>query len=62
VPRRGRSSASRPFNFPLNLVAHKLAPAIAVGAADHPQARAPPTPLTALFLGEILAETALPGG
>ena len=36
-PRAG--ARHRPFNFPLNLVAHKIAPAIAVGRADHPQAR-----------------------
>jgi acyl-CoA reductase-like NAD-dependent aldehyde dehydrogenase len=50
-----------PFNFPLNLVAHKVAPAIAVGAPIVLKP-APATPLTALALGEILAETALPAG
>ncbi|MBP2702866.1 aldehyde dehydrogenase family protein [Microbispora sp. RL4-1S] len=50
-----------PFNFPLNLVAHKVAPAIAVGAPIVVKP-APATPLTALVLGEILAETALPEG
>ncbi|MBB4685971.1 aldehyde dehydrogenase family protein [Amycolatopsis jiangsuensis] len=50
-----------PFNFPLNLVAHKVAPAIAVGAPIVLKP-APATPLTALLLGEILAETALPAG
>ncbi|MDI5976510.1 aldehyde dehydrogenase family protein [Amycolatopsis magusensis] len=50
-----------PFNFPLNLVAHKVAPAIAVGAPIVLKP-APATPLTALLLGELLAETALPAG
>jgi glyceraldehyde-3-phosphate dehydrogenase (NADP+) len=50
-----------PFNFPLNLVAHKVAPAIAVGAPIIVKP-APATPLTALLLGEILAETELPEG
>jgi acyl-CoA reductase-like NAD-dependent aldehyde dehydrogenase len=50
-----------PFNFPLNLVAHKVAPAIAVGAPIVVKP-APATPLTALLLGEILAETDLPTG
>ncbi|WP_214106305.1 aldehyde dehydrogenase family protein [Acrocarpospora catenulata] len=50
-----------PFNFPLNLVAHKVAPAIAVGAPIIVKP-APATPLSALALGEILAETGLPEG
>ncbi|NUR48360.1 MAG: aldehyde dehydrogenase family protein [Hamadaea sp.] len=50
-----------PFNFPLNLVAHKVAPAIAVGAPIVVKP-APATPLTALLLGGILAETDLPAG
>ncbi|GHC75390.1 aldehyde dehydrogenase [Nocardiopsis terrae] len=50
-----------PFNFPLNLVAHKVAPAIAVGAPVVLKP-APATPMTALLLGEILAETGLPEG
>jgi acyl-CoA reductase-like NAD-dependent aldehyde dehydrogenase len=51
-----------PFNFPLNLVAHKVAPAIAVGAPIILKP-APATPLSALVLGEILAETSgLPAG
>jgi acyl-CoA reductase-like NAD-dependent aldehyde dehydrogenase len=58
---RGPILGITPFNFPLNLVAHKLAPAIAVGAPIILKP-APATPLTALFLGEILAETALPAG
>ncbi len=50
-----------PFNFPLNLVAHKLAPAIAVGTPIILKP-APATPLSALVLGELLAETDLPEG
>jgi len=50
-----------PFNFPLNLVAHKVAPAIAVGAPVIVKP-APKTPLSALLLGELLAETDLPAG
>jgi acyl-CoA reductase-like NAD-dependent aldehyde dehydrogenase len=50
-----------PFNFPLNLVAHKVAPALAVGAPILVKP-APATPLSALLLGELLAETGLPGG
>jgi acyl-CoA reductase-like NAD-dependent aldehyde dehydrogenase len=50
-----------PFNFPLNLVAHKVAPAIAAGCPFvlKPAAK---TPLGALIIGEILAETGLPKG
>lgn len=50
-----------PFNFPINLVAHKVAPAIAVGAPIIIKP-APATPLGALLLGELLAETDLPAG
>ena len=48
-----------PFNFPLNLVAHKIAPAIAVGNPIilKPATR---TPLTALKLGEWVLEAGLP--
>ncbi|GIH52548.1 aldehyde dehydrogenase family protein [Microbispora rosea] len=53
--------AITPFNFPLNLVAHKVAPAIAVGAPIVVKP-APATPLSALVLGDILAETDLPEG
>ncbi|WP_283134270.1 aldehyde dehydrogenase family protein [Rhizohabitans arisaemae] len=53
--------AITPFNFPLNLVAHKVAPAIAVGAPVIVKP-APATPLSALLLGELLAETGLPEG
>jgi acyl-CoA reductase-like NAD-dependent aldehyde dehydrogenase len=50
-----------PFNFPLNLVAHKVAPSLAIGAPIIVKP-APRTPLSALILGEILAETDLPEG
>ncbi|MFI0355110.1 aldehyde dehydrogenase family protein [Actinomadura sp. 9N407] len=50
-----------PFNFPLNLAAHKIAPAIAVGTPIVLKP-APATPLSALLLGELLAETDLPAG
>ena len=50
-----------PFNFPLNLVAHKVAPALAVGTPIIVKP-APATPLSALVLGELLAETDLPAG
>jgi acyl-CoA reductase-like NAD-dependent aldehyde dehydrogenase len=50
-----------PFNFPLNLVAHKVAPALAVGAPILIKP-APATPLSAMVLGELLAETELPAG
>ncbi|MFJ9783365.1 aldehyde dehydrogenase family protein [Amycolatopsis sp. NPDC101161] len=58
---RGPVLGITPFNFPLNLVAHKVAPAIAVGAPIVLKP-APATPLTALLLGEILAGTDLPAG
>ncbi len=50
-----------PFNFPLNLVAHKVAPAIAAGCPFvlKPAAK---TPIGALIIGEVLAETGLPKG
>ena len=57
----GPCSFIAPFNFPLNLAAHKIAPALAVGCPFvlKPASR---TPLGALVIGEILAETALPEG
>ncbi|TWP45206.1 aldehyde dehydrogenase family protein [Lentzea tibetensis] len=58
---RGPVLAVAPFNFPLNLVAHKVAPALAVGAPVIVKP-ASATPLSALLLGEILAETDLPAG
>ncbi|MCC6647095.1 MAG: aldehyde dehydrogenase family protein [Polyangiaceae bacterium] len=50
-----------PFNFPLNLVAHKVAPAIAAGC-PFVLKPASATPVGALVLGEILAEAGLPRG
>ncbi len=58
---RGPVLAISPFNFPLNLVAHKVAPAIAVGAPLVLKP-APKTPLSALLLAELVAETDLPAG
>jgi acyl-CoA reductase-like NAD-dependent aldehyde dehydrogenase len=58
---RGPVLGISPFNFPLNLVAHKVAPAVAVGAPIVLKP-APKTPLSALLLAEILAETDLPVG
>ena len=57
----GPVSFISPFNFPLNLAAHKIAPAIAVGC---PFVLKPAslTPIGALVIGEILAETDLPKG
>lgn len=50
-----------PFNFPLNLVAHKLAPAIAAGA-PFVLKPAPQTPLTALLLAEVILQAGLDPG
>lgn len=50
-----------PFNFPLNLVAHKIAPAIAAGC-PFVLKPASATPLGALLIAEVLAETSLPPG
>jgi acyl-CoA reductase-like NAD-dependent aldehyde dehydrogenase len=58
---RGAVLGIAPFNFPLNLVAHKVAPALAVGTPIILKP-APATPLSALLLGELLAETELPEG
>ena len=57
----GPCSFISPFNFPLNLAAHKIAPAIAVGCpfVMKPASR---TPLGAIIMGEVLAETDLPAG
>src|SRR3954469_4043103 len=57
----GVVGAISPFNFPLNLVAHKLAPAFAAGCAVVLKP-APATPLTALFLAELSAQAGLPAG
>ena len=50
-----------PFNFPLNLVAHKVAPALACGCPFllKPSER---TPLTSLLLGELLMQANMPPG
>ena len=50
-----------PFNFPLNLVAHKVAPCLAVGNPILLKP-APQTPLTALRLGRLFQELDLPEG
>ena len=57
----GPVSFITPFNFPLNLVAHKVAPAIAAGCPFvlKPSEK---TPIGALIIGEVLAETDLPKG
>ncbi|WP_186051998.1 aldehyde dehydrogenase family protein [Burkholderia gladioli] len=57
----GACSFISPFNFPLNLAAHKVAPAIAAGCPFvlKPASR---TPIGALIIGEVLAETDLPKG
>lgn len=57
----GACSFISPFNFPLNLVAHKIAPALAVGC---PFVLKPAslTPLGALLIGEVLAACDLPDG
>ena len=51
--------AITPFNFPLNLVAHKLAPAIAAGCPVILKP-APQTPFTALALGEVILKAGWP--
>ncbi|HEY7398105.1 MAG TPA: aldehyde dehydrogenase family protein [Gaiellaceae bacterium] len=57
----GIVGAISPFNFPLNLVAHKVAPALAAGC---PVVLKPAgvTPLSALFLAELAEEAGLPPG
>jgi acyl-CoA reductase-like NAD-dependent aldehyde dehydrogenase len=57
----GACSFISPFNFPLNLAAHKIAPALAMGCPFvlKPASR---TPIGALIIGEIMAETNLPKG
>ena len=57
----GPCSFISPFNFPLNLAAHKVAPAIAVGC-PFVMKPASKTPLGAIIMGEVLAETDLPKG
>jgi len=57
----GPCSFISPFNFPLNLAAHKIAPAIAAGCPFvlKPASR---TPVGALLIADVLAETELPHG
>jgi acyl-CoA reductase-like NAD-dependent aldehyde dehydrogenase len=57
----GVCSFITPFNFPLNLVAHKVAPAIAAGC-PFVLKPAEKTPIGALIIAGILAETDLPSG
>ncbi len=57
----GIVGAITPFNFPLNLVAHKVAPALAAGCAVVLKP-AGHTPLSALLLGELETEAGLPPG
>ncbi len=57
----GVVGAISPFNFPLNLVAHKIAPALAAGCAVVLKP-ASQTPLSALLLAELEEEAGLPPG
>ncbi|MDP9490753.1 MAG: aldehyde dehydrogenase family protein, partial [Actinomycetota bacterium] len=57
----GVVGAISPFNFPLNLVAHKIAPALAAGCAVVLKP-AGQTPLSALLLAELETEAGLPPG
>jgi acyl-CoA reductase-like NAD-dependent aldehyde dehydrogenase len=57
----GVVAAITPFNFPLNLVTHKVGPALAAGNSIVLKP-ASTTPLTAIRLGEILQEAGLPPG
>jgi len=57
----GVIGAITPFNFPMNLVAHKVGPAIASGNTIVLKP-ASQTPLTSLFLAELLQEAGLPDG
>ncbi|MHC4840477.1 MAG: aldehyde dehydrogenase family protein [Planctomycetota bacterium] len=58
---KGIVVAITPFNFPLNLVAHKVGPAIAAGCPVILKP-APQAPLTSLMLGAILSRSGLPEG
>ena len=58
---RGIVGAISPFNFPLNLVAHKIAPALAAGCAVALKPAAQ-TPMSALMLAELEQEAGLPPG
>jgi len=57
----GVVAAITPFNFPMNLVAHKLGPAIAAGntVVLKPASQ---TPLSSIFIAELLSQTDLPKG
>jgi glyceraldehyde-3-phosphate dehydrogenase (NADP+) len=57
----GTISAITPFNFPLNLVAHKVAPALASGntVVLRPSSQ---VPITSIILGEIVTESGYPAG
>ncbi|MED1645309.1 aldehyde dehydrogenase family protein [Brevibacillus agri] len=57
----GVIGAITPFNFPMNLVAHKVGPAIAAGNTIVLKP-ASQTPLSAFFIAELLAEAGLPAG
>src|SRR6201987_818275 len=57
----GAILAITPFNFPLNLVAHKVAPAIAAGCTIILKP-APQTPLSSLLLAEVVASAGLTAG
>ncbi|MGZ8783106.1 MAG: aldehyde dehydrogenase family protein [Gaiellaceae bacterium] len=57
----GVVGAISPFNFPLNLVAHKLAPALAAGCAVVLKP-ASQTPFSALLLAELMTDAGLPAG
>lgn len=57
----GVVTAITPFNFPLNLVAHKVAPCLATGNTMIVKP-ATKTPLTSLLLAEVLVAAGLPGG
>ncbi len=58
---RGPIAAISPFNFPLNLIAHKVSPALATGSTVVVK---PPmqAPLTSLLLARILADAGVPHG
>jgi acyl-CoA reductase-like NAD-dependent aldehyde dehydrogenase len=57
----GVIGAITPFNFPMNLVAHKIGPSIATGNTIILKP-ASQTPLSAFFIGELLVEAGLPAG
>ena len=57
----GVITAITPFNFPLNLVAHKVAPCLATGNTMVVKL-APKTPLTGLLLAGVLEEAGVPAG